>query len=1013
MNDPRPLLIEYSRHGSEESFRELVRRYTNLVYSVALRQSGCDHHSAEDLVQKVFADLAAQLREGRGPLASEPVQLGGWLHHHTCLVAANQRRANQRRRARDHEAAQMQISGSSSETQDAWADLEPILDPAMNALSPSDRDALVLRFLERHPLRDLGHLLGIGEDAAQKRVARALERLRAELLRRGVTVSAVLLATLMDDRTTTAAPIGLDERVARQVTDSLRQVADIHSASTATASLMGSLAAWWAKWPGSALATLGVGVVAVALLVGAKVAWSSRRATEPPAPSLAARSEAERLHPTDPGTGQSRISPGAGSAESTAATPAVLRLTLVSAKDGRPIPNASVVVTAMQRERSATSNFRTDASGMAELRYPGTSDRLVAVTRTEQHADLFLTWQAGDEAVIPESYEARLEDGVAIAGNVLSEAGDPIFNARVLFHAEVDGDRLSPVAQFAFQMIPATTDVTGRWSIPGVPAWLLDRLRGSAALTDGELSTSRSVDGDPRLRAQLLDGTFRFVLANGQTLAGEVLDPTGRRVAGAAVRILSAPTFVGGRTTTTSAEGTFAFGNCAPGTNLVTAQADGWAPRTLVAVAGVASEPVRIILAPARSLRLRVTGPTGAPAQGVSVRLDSVSPDLSRRATDPSITRAEFAARTDVDGRVTWDSAPDEDLTLVIGEWGDWEVQRLVLRPTDEEHTVRLSLAPVTSGTASSQSQPRATGTSLSFEVREPDGTPAGHAEVVVVDRRQSPGLLAPDGIGALLRDGMARAGGDGTVSMPSEMVSGSEWVVLAHHQAGMALVLASEVVSSRLVTLRAWSRIEGRLRDRTRPRPGVTLDLEGDFNAPDGLQPMLERFRTTTEEDGRFEFPRVPPGRLRLAIHDKAQPASMSDGDSLDLPLETEPGKTLSLEIGAEHRPVRLRLAEPAILVLLESVGADGKGGAAGRSSRVMGEGGGPRVTLGQTEKGVWSTRSAPPGRYRLAVLPGEVMTPATARELKFVGEIVVPVSPTGEVFDAGEFGIQAAGAE
>ncbi|MCK6500536.1 MAG: carboxypeptidase-like regulatory domain-containing protein, partial [Nitrospira sp.] len=643
------------------------------------------------------------------------------------------------------------------------------------------------------------------------------------------------------------------------------------------------------------------------------------------------------------------------------------------------------------------------------------------------------------------------------------------------------------MARFACLAIPATTDVTGRWSIRGVPTWLLDRLRGTAVVNDGELIRSRSVDGDPRLRAQLLDGTFGFVLAHGMAIVGEVSDPAGRRVAGAGVRILSASTF-GGRATTTSAEGTFSFGNCTPGTNLVTVQAQGWAPRTVVAVAGPRSDPIRIVLAPGRPLHLRVTDPAGAPVRGVRVRLDSVPPDLSRRGTDPSITRAEFEALTDLEGRVTWNSAPDEDLTWVIGEGGNWAVQRQVLRPSDEEHTVRLSLALVTTGTVLDASsgtpiprfrvsraarlrdpasgdwvpaldphtpgiefvdgqfrkawthddpdgslaregfyvrieadgyeptishwisgqegtvhlefQLRASEASMNLEVRGPEGTPAGHAEVVTVDRRESPALLAPDGIGALLRNRMVRAGADGKVSVSTGKPSGPEWVVLAHHQEGMALVMASDVAGSRLLKLRAWAKIEGRLRDRTRPRSGVTLDLEGDFNAPDGLQPMLERFRTTTDGEGRFEFPRVPPGHLRLSIHDKALPASMSDGDSLDLPIETEPGKTLSLEIGADHRPIRLRLREPAILVLLASVSEGGEGAAAGRSSDRWGEGHGPRVTLGQTGNGVWSTSSAPPGRYRLEVLPGEAMTPSAARELKFVGEITVPPSPTGEVF-------------
>ncbi|MCC7375540.1 MAG: sigma-70 family RNA polymerase sigma factor [Verrucomicrobiales bacterium] len=997
-NDPQSLLTEYARHGSEEAFRELVRRYSDLVYSAALRQADGDHHYAEDIVQKVFTDLAVQVRQGRGPLAAETVQLGGWLHHHTCLVAANHRRATQRRRAREHAVAHGQINDSTSESQDAWTELETVLDQALDVLPAQDRAALVLRFLERHPLRDLGSLLGIGEDAAQKRVSRALDRLRAELLRRGVAVSVGVLAVVMDDRTAKATPAGLVDRIARQVADASRPGAELPAVSTSHVSLMGSLAAWFIGKPASFLAVAGLGVLAVLVWLGTAVSWRSQSTVEPPASAVAARTETDPSNRAQTGADESRAFVGAGGTEAgSAASSPVIRFSVVAAKDGRPIPNASVSVTAMKGERTQTQSQLTDASGIAEVHYPVATDRMIAITRTENYADLLLTWEVRTNAAIPESYEVRLEDGVAVGGSVVSEAGDPVFNARVQFHADFDGDGTSPTRRFACFLVPVLTDVTGHWVLRGIPEWLLDRLQGTASMTDGQRTTRRAVDGDPRVRAELLGSTFRFVMATGWTVKGEVVDPSGAPVVDAEVRVLSASNF-GGPSKKTSADGTFSFENCESGTNLITVQTAGWAPRTMVAVAGPQEERIRVAVSPGRSLRLQVTGPTGSPAAGVSVRLDSMPPEISRRATDPSVTRADFAARTDIEGRVAWDAAPDEDLTLVIGEFGDWAPQRLVLRPSEREHAVRLSLPSVTSGTGVDTStgtpnplgEPRESGTILKFEVRGPEGQPAGHAEVVAVNRRESPALLAPDGLGGLLRDRMVRASDEGTVSLPTDVALGSEVVVLAHHQSGMALATASEVASSRLLKLRAWSKIEGRLLDRTRPRSGVTADLEGDSNDPQGRSPMLERFSTSTDGEGRFEFPRVPPGRLRLSFRDQARSASMSDADGLDLPIEAEPGKVARIEIGADHRPIQLRLAEPAILVLLTSA-ADSHG---------------PNISLRHAGRGRWTARFIPPGRYRLAVLPGEAMTPTTDRELKFVGEFEVPPSSTGERFDAGEFG-------
>ena len=69
--------------------------------------------------------------------------------------------------------------------------------------------AIVMRFFEGRDLRSVGQALATNEDAAQKRVARALEKLRGLLLRRGVALSGAGLATLLADHAVAAAPSGL------------------------------------------------------------------------------------------------------------------------------------------------------------------------------------------------------------------------------------------------------------------------------------------------------------------------------------------------------------------------------------------------------------------------------------------------------------------------------------------------------------------------------------------------------------------------------------------------------------------------------------------------------------------------------------------------------------------------------------------------------------------------------------------------------------------------------------
>ena len=89
------------------------------------------------------------------------------------------------------------------------AAIAPVLDETIDSLALSDRQVILLRFFERRDFRAIGGALGISDDAAQKRVSRALEKLRELLASRGVTLTLVLLGTLMAGKVVKAAPTGL------------------------------------------------------------------------------------------------------------------------------------------------------------------------------------------------------------------------------------------------------------------------------------------------------------------------------------------------------------------------------------------------------------------------------------------------------------------------------------------------------------------------------------------------------------------------------------------------------------------------------------------------------------------------------------------------------------------------------------------------------------------------------------------------------------------------------------
>lgn len=202
MTDKQQLWMDYTQHHSETAFRELFSRYVNLVYSAALRLVDGDEHRAKDVSQIVFADLAKNA--GELPPA---VMLGGWLHRHTCFVAANVMRGERRRATRERKAMEMNLLENAAETD--YSRFAPLLDETLNQLDGADRAAILLRFFEQKDFRTVGEMMASSEDAARMRVNRALEKLRDLLAQRGVRTTAGALGIAITANAVQAAPVGL------------------------------------------------------------------------------------------------------------------------------------------------------------------------------------------------------------------------------------------------------------------------------------------------------------------------------------------------------------------------------------------------------------------------------------------------------------------------------------------------------------------------------------------------------------------------------------------------------------------------------------------------------------------------------------------------------------------------------------------------------------------------------------------------------------------------------------
>ncbi|MEO7599515.1 MAG: sigma-70 family RNA polymerase sigma factor [Opitutus sp.] len=227
MQDDPALLRSYVADGSEAAFASLVQRHIALVYSVALRRVGGDTHLAQDVTQKVFVNLARKASALRGHAS-----LSGWLYVTAQHASAELVRREQRRKHRETTAHSMHFENSAPSSDADVAKLRPVIDDAIVTLKGDERNAIILRFFEKRTFAEIGADLLVTEEAARKRVDRALEKLNATLARRGITSTAAALGLALSATATGNVPLGLATQISNIA---------LAQAGTATASVFATV----------------------------------------------------------------------------------------------------------------------------------------------------------------------------------------------------------------------------------------------------------------------------------------------------------------------------------------------------------------------------------------------------------------------------------------------------------------------------------------------------------------------------------------------------------------------------------------------------------------------------------------------------------------------------------------------------------------------------------------------------------------------------------------------------
>jgi RNA polymerase sigma factor (sigma-70 family) len=191
------LLDRFVVSQDEEAFGRLVERHGPLVLSVCRRVLH-NHHDAEDAFQATFLVLARKARHIRKRPA-----LAGWLYKVAYRLSVKLRGAAKRRRQAEQKTP---LPRQLADDQTTWGDLRLVLDEELARLPEKYRAPLLLCCLAGRTRDEAAEQLGWTLGTLKMRLERGRQLLRTRLARRGLSVSATLLAMLLAQHAT-ASPV--------------------------------------------------------------------------------------------------------------------------------------------------------------------------------------------------------------------------------------------------------------------------------------------------------------------------------------------------------------------------------------------------------------------------------------------------------------------------------------------------------------------------------------------------------------------------------------------------------------------------------------------------------------------------------------------------------------------------------------------------------------------------------------------------------------------------------------
>ncbi|MEK7413913.1 MAG: sigma-70 family RNA polymerase sigma factor [Planctomycetota bacterium] len=178
-------LLQAWQANDQESYAVLVARYHGLVRTACVRQASSS--DVDDCVQAVFLVMAR-----RPAAAARAPALAAWLLKVTWYVCQRANRAGWRRRQAERAAVANQTRSGN-----AGSEALAHLDDCLQRLPEKQRAAVSLHYLSGKSPEEIAQTLGTSRDNAYKLVTRGIAGLKGLFARRGMSVSAAVIASLL------------------------------------------------------------------------------------------------------------------------------------------------------------------------------------------------------------------------------------------------------------------------------------------------------------------------------------------------------------------------------------------------------------------------------------------------------------------------------------------------------------------------------------------------------------------------------------------------------------------------------------------------------------------------------------------------------------------------------------------------------------------------------------------------------------------------------------------------